>query len=348
MKKLIRPTLLVFVSLLLLVVFLSRSNAQAQSDCRKIFNKESYQCLKDSSACQDACQKETEKPDGTVYFNSGEIYQKCIKASDCSGKSSACSEQALASFRACGESDNQPRAAEVKKETPKFVPKFVEVLNTLPLDTVTVTFLDPKDPNKFKIEEDSDVPQDIKELFEKFKPMTNEEFQRLWNSKPDDLAANEDKKVQKWGDESGAVMSSSSWEDIKFKEPVKNSTTQEILRMVEIDQGQLEVKLKEPDLKNNFGVQGDFFDLFVIQTHFWVGQSQDEKSAIIAVYEGEVEVKTKDGKAVKVKPDGDKPGVVVVSQKLSVAKLAVVGVVLAAIFGGIFFILKKKSSSKRK
>lgn len=335
MKKFILPIILAISFLFFLPQNL---NAQEKQDCRKIFDKESYKCLTDSNACSDACMKETEKPDGSAYFNSGEIYKKCMKANDCEGKSSACNEQALANFRACGKSDNQPKTAETKKETPKFI----EIINNHPLEMIIVTFFSPSDFEQSKNAADSDIPQDIKELFEKFKPMTNEEFQELWSSSSNDLAAEEDKRVDRWGADAGAVMSSPSWEDITFKEPVKNSTTQETLRMVEIDQGQLEVKLKEPDPKNKFGVQGDFFDLFVIQTHFWVGQSQDKKSAIIAVYEGEVEVTTKDGKTITVKPDGDKAGVLVVSKKLSPVKLTLVGLALAVIMGGIVWFIKRK------
>lgn len=259
-------------------------------------------------------------------------------------------------------SAEQPKTTKTQNVTPEFI-----LVNNLSFDAIAVTFLN--ESNDFGQSQDGadsgdrGIPQDIKELFEKFKPITNEEFQKLLDSKPDDLAADEERivdigsigggqgstKVYWFGNEGGAVMNASSWEDIKFKEPVKDSNTQEILRMVEIDQGQLEVKLKEPD-GHKFGAQGDFFDLFVVQTHFLVNISQDKKSALIAVYEGEVEVKTKDGKTIKVKPDGDpstgsgqgKPGVVVISQKLSPIKLALVGLILAGVIGGAIFFLKRK------
>src|SRR3990167_10253777 len=105
--------ILPIILLLITVFFLPpKADAQVNVDCRKIFDKESYKCLTDSNACSDACMKETEKPDGRAYFNSGEIYQKCMKASDCEGKSRTCSEQALANFRACGKSGEQPKATE--------------------------------------------------------------------------------------------------------------------------------------------------------------------------------------------------------------------------------------------
>ncbi len=70
----------------------------------------------------------------------------------------------------------------------------------------------------------------------------------------------------------------------------------------------------------------------------------EKKLAVISVYEGEVEIKTKDGQTVKLKPDGGKPGVLVVSKKLSPVKLAIGGLALFAITGGIVWFLKRKTS----
>lgn len=81
-------------------------------------------------------------------------------------------------------------------------------------------------------------------------------------------------------------------------------------------------------------------------THFWVRHDDKKKVDIIGVYEGKVEVKTKDGKVTTIIPDGEKPGVVVVSQKLSPIKLAIAGVVLAAVIGGVVLILKMKFTGK--
>lgn len=83
------------------------SKAESGQDCRKIFDKESYKCLTDFNDCSNACLKETEKPDGSSYFNSGEIYKKCMKSSDCEGKNDACDEQALANFRACSKAGTE-------------------------------------------------------------------------------------------------------------------------------------------------------------------------------------------------------------------------------------------------
>ncbi|MBI2595107.1 FecR domain-containing protein [Candidatus Daviesbacteria bacterium] len=86
-------------------------------------------------------------------------------------------------------------------------------------------------------------------------------------------------------------------------------------------------------------------------THYWVSYDPKKKETTVGVYEGEVEVKTKGrNESVLVSPDGGKPGVVVVSQKLSVIKLAILGVVLVAVAGGVIWFVKGrklKLSKKR-
>jgi len=116
-------------------------------------------------------------------------------------------------------------------------------------------------------------------------------------------------------------------------------------RQIEILKGTIEVNrvgIFSPDSEQqDTGASTEFIDLFVIGTHYWVTH-EPGKQTLVGVYEGEVEVKTRDGKTIKVVPDGDKPGVVVVSQKLAIAKLAVVGVILAAFLGGIIWSIKRK------
>lgn len=87
-------------------------------------------------------------------------------------------------------------------------------------------------------------------------------------------------------------------------------------------------------------------------THFWVSYDKDKKLSTTGVYKGEVEVTAKGSdQFVLVSPNGDKPGVVVVAQKLSPIKLAIAGVVLVAVIGGVVFLKKrglKLSSPKKK
>lgn len=82
-------------------------------------------------------------------------------------------------------------------------------------------------------------------------------------------------------------------------------------------------------------------------THFWVSYSKEKKLAVTGVYEGEVEVKTNDGKSTIVSPNGGKPGIVTVTQKLSITKLVLIGMAAAVIMVGIIFYLKFKSKKRK-
>lgn len=119
-------------------------------------------------------------------------------------------------------------------------------------------------------------------------------------------------------------------------------------RQIDILKGTIEVRKKgifSKESEQKDGASTEFIDLFVIGTYYWVTHEPGEQT-LVGVYEGEVEVKTKDGKVVNVKPNGDKPGVVVVSRKLSPVKLALVGLSLAVVVGGAILIVRRKFSSK--
>lgn len=102
----------------------------------------------------------------------------------------------------------------------------------------------------------------------------------------------------------------------------------------------------EPKNGKSFEMQTPNAEIMVIGTEFSVIYNQKENKTLLAVYKGKVEVKTRDGKNTTVTPDRDNPGVVVVSQKLSIIKLALAGLVLVAVVGGVFMILKRKFISK--
>lgn len=109
----------------------------------------------------------------------------------------------------------------------------------------------------------------------------------------------------------------------------------------------------EPQDGKQFEMQTPNTEILVIGTEFSVIYDQKSNESLIAVYKGKVEVKTNDGKITTITPNGDKPGVVVVAQKLSVVKLALFGLVLVLAIGGAILILKrsifsKKGSKKRK
>ena len=84
-------------------------------------------------------------------------------------------------------------------------------------------------------------------------------------------------------------------------------------------------------------------------THYRVSFDRNKQLTVVTVYEGEVEIKTLDGKTVKVTPEGGNPGVAVVRKRLSVPKLVLTrGVLAAIIIGGAFLVFKKRKLIKKK
>ncbi len=172
------------------------------------------------------------------------------------------------------------------------------------------------------------------------------------------VAGTTNTKLYSWEADSGALIKSTNWERIEFKQPVVDGDM--TTRTVKFEEGEMEVKVRNNNPAiNRFAVDANgFFDLFVIQTHFWIDYDPAKKLAIVGVYEGQVEIKTKNGKTIKVAPDGDpstssgqgKPRVVIISRKLSPVRLALAGLVLAAIAGGVFWFVKgrKLNSSRRR
>lgn len=162
-----------------------------------------------------------------------------------------------------------------------------------------------------------------------------------------EVPGNTDLKISSWGSGSGAAVKAMDWEKIEFVAPVEvgGFTT----RAIELRDGGVEIKVinKSPE-KNKFKVEiTDFLDAVSIETHYFVSYSPETKQALIIVYEGKVEIKTKDGQTVRVKPEGDKPGMVVISQKLSPIKLAALGLGLVGIIGAALFISGKRFVSKK-
>ena len=82
-------------------------------------------------------------------------------------------------------------------------------------------------------------------------------------------------------------------------------------------------------------------------THFFINHDPRKKATVVGVYEGEVEViPNKGNKSVTTSPNGNKPGLVVVTQKLSVIKLAIVSLGVLAIVAVIVWFIKKKAARK--
>lgn len=78
-------------------------------------------------------------------------------------------------------------------------------------------------------------------------------------------------------------------------------------------------------------------------THFWVSHNKDKRLSTVGVYAGEVEVQAKGSdQSTLVSPNGDKPGVIVVTQKLSMIKIATSLVVVLTAIVAIFWFLKRR------
>lgn len=94
-------------------------------------------------------------------------------------------------------------------------------------------------------------------------------------------------------------------------------------------------------------IYGPFYSAAVRGTHFWVSQEEGKQEATIGVYKGQVEVQANgNSKSTLISPRGDKPGVVVVTQKFSPVKVALAGLIMVTVLGGIVWLIKKKTSLK--
>lgn len=121
-------------------------------------------------------------------------------------------------------------------------------------------------------------------------------------------------------------------------------------KLLNLEEGEVEVIKNEPEMTDSEydGIKTPNATVLSIQTHYWVSYDKKKNQTTVAIYEGKVQVKTNDGQVTTVIPNGDKPGVVAVSQKLSPIKLAITGLVLVVAVGGALLFLKKKKRSSHK
>lgn len=110
--------------------------------------------------------------------------------------------------------------------------------------------------------------------------------------------------------------------------------------------GEAEIFVEPGKREDQFKFSTPNAEVFVIGTHFLVSFDEVGNRTGVLVYEGDVEVKSQDGQTTKISPSGDKPGLIIVSQKLSPVKLALAALVSVVIVGGMIFIIRKKFTSK--
>lgn len=353
MKKFILPIILL---LIVLVFFHSKADAQASPNCHEAFDKELYKCLVESTACINSCADKASSV-MSLSVDGGKVNIECQR-NTCDSAKESCDNKVKANFRACQDAKNSPKnsAKEVglgfdKEEFSSEIETNVVnewIKNNFgELDMKKIeagTQLD-RQPIIIKEEQAVVVEAPGQDQFYLGMSYTNglvkipdsqefTDFQDIWHIPTGSTVKATDQPIRiNIGTKKVLVIAPGS-------EAVLTSD-----RQIDILKGTIEVQKEgifSRDSKQETGARTEFIDLFVIGTHYWVTHDPS-KQTLIGVYDGEVEVKTKDGQTIKIKPDGNKPGVVVVSQKLSLVKLAVIGMVLAAIIGGVVRLIKKKN-----
>lgn len=367
MKKLILTIILIITVALFLP---SKADAQTGSDCHGVFTKESNACLKESTKCIDSCVDKGYAA-MSLTVDGGKVMKECTR-SVCDPASKACDDKAMANFRACQDVKNSPKNSAKAEKSPLEklldMPVFIgDWLERISVGSAGLAFLDLSNDLGSVLLEDPEIAiweeeqrQKYNKDFEaafgkewqyqmqfsqpKIEAKTEEEAWKIPVSKEQsviDVPGTSDTKRYSWDENSGVVVKSNDWEKIKFSEPVEvEGFTKHTL---ELGEGAVEVKVRNnKPSENQFGVDAGWLGVTVSRTHFWINKSQDKKVAVIGVYEGGVEVKTKDGQIIKIKPDGNTSGVVVVTQKLSPLKLALAGLVAIIVLAGTAWFLKRK------
>lgn len=347
MKKIILPFIIFS-----LFVLPQKLSAQEGVDCRKIFDQDMKNCSTDFNSCQASCSDKTKKPDGSLYINSGGIFSTCVKESDCHGKNSACGNQSLETYRICVRSGKQPETSEAKQVIPQQESKFFTqsiddwiMENHLEYNPQNIA---PK-PSQLQEKMFQKAREEWKSATKYMGEERQSTFEFLWEGEwPNVKAVVIDK-------ESGIILQSDEWGKPYVQELADEATNKvmspflessdEFTKRVIFQQGDMEIKVINANpTKNKVSVEvDDFFDIFVIQTHFRVDYDLDKKTAQVDVYEGEVSIKTKDGKMATIKPNGDKPGVLLITKKRNLTKLALVGGLAVAIVGVFFRQIRRMS-----
>ncbi|MBI2074616.1 MAG: hypothetical protein HYT83_02125 [Candidatus Levybacteria bacterium] len=346
MKKFILPIILV-VFIFLLSPHVTYAGTDAE--CRPIFDQDMKKCTENFNACIHLCGEETKKPDGDTYFNSGEVYSRCTKREQCSEKSSDCSAKALEDFWACRKSDKKPDIARLKKE-PEVSSNESWLTNAQQVnDWIISNGLDlniEKIETGAQLERTPNITQEDKEAAKKAgaknKFYLGMSFSETGLIKlPGSSEFIKIDKARLWDFPLGSTIKA-------IDEPVKLFSSDGTVIIITPgseatlpETGPINILNGTVELEGQHDASTEFIDLFIIGTHYWITH-EPTKETIVGVYQGQVKVKTKDGKVMTVEPQDGKPGVVVVAQKLSLAKLAMFGLVLAVAIGTVVLILKKK------
>ncbi len=342
---------ILFFAVVASLVLSPKAFAQINVDCQATYDKELYKCLTDSTKCINSCVDKAEQA-ASLTVDGGKVNLEC-RGGICDPAKAACDKEALDSYEAClsGPLD-EPLTVEQANALQSALDELGGFFEEMILHSVGKRTIAENDAEAVKARE-AIFGADWQKMVEREMKITEEAEKKAQQTKaPEGTVINVigtgDTRWYSWNNNSGAVIKSDVWEKIEFREPIEidGFTT----RVVEFSEGEVEVKVRnENPAENKFGVDAGWFEVTVSRTHFWVSKDPSKKLAIVGVYEGEVEVKTSDGKTVKVTPDGGNPGVMVIERRLSPVRLAIgIGATMAIIGGGVLILRKRKSSNLKK
>lgn len=379
MKKFILP-LVLFIAILF---FPSASFAQYSPDCwnthmvkqMSVCSKASLECnqkcsyIKDSGA-RKTCFGECSAAAGVCRSKASVDYKACVEASRRSNQVSL--------FPSPQSVTAAPINTPVIESTLPF--SFIEI----PIDDEPPTFvgivgfdtvIHTPDDKQFSDVVSKDI---INELLNRKPAITIEDEKKAWQFEPEFISQEPGEKIKVFDSSDSKFKSplSSKWtslEEVSFlpdgstvsgpwlrlKLDVGLTVTEKVSAVLSLNNFQAKINSNSVDLQKGeiefkslgdiethpvFTVKTDNAEITTKDTHFWVFYDKNKKYTLIGVYEGQVEVKTNDGQTTTVSPSGDKPGVVVVSQKLSIVKLILVGLGLIAIVFGAVLVLKRRGN----
>jgi len=346
MKKIILP--IFFLSLAILFFWAPKAGAQSP-DCQKMYDLETYKCLTNSTKCLAECADKA-RDAMSLTVDGGKVNLECQR-NVCDPAKQACDQQAKDNYDVC-RFEEKELTPEETNALQKAFDELGEFFSEMILHSVGKRTMVEREAEAMGARE-ALFGKDWQKMVERKAEITEKIEEEAWRVKVPareaviDVPGTADVKRYSWEENSGVVIKSDDWEKIEFKKPVEvgGFTSRE----VGLPEGGVEVKVRNANpSENKFGVDAGWLGVTVSRTHFWVLKNPDNKLAVVGVYEGEVEVKTRDGKTIKVTPDGDNPGVVVVEQRLSWPKIVLAGGVSAVAIGGIVLFLKRKRSKKKK
>lgn len=344
MKKFILP---IIISIFLLFSP-SHSLAQSSTDCWPTHMIRQYaSCSPPHSKCLKECSRLDTTPQRKVCFDEcGRVnkictdkavadYRTCVNATR-KGSDAQVVKQLQPSVEPTSQPESSPKAPHVSSKDDKTGLKDDDWITVLPSvdDVILVTFTD------------SDIKRDQQPI----SPRISQDFEdNLFST--DSWQKLQTEKIFKVTEPT--IFNSGDKEFLFELRPGKSSESALIhlekgSNLLYLEDGEIEVIKKDPGFQDGGydGIKTPNGTIISVQTHYAVTFDKKTNETTVAIYEGQVEVKTNDAKKTMVIPNGDKPSAIVISQKLSPVKIGTIGVVLTIVIGGVFLFLKRKISPR--